>query len=98
RTLFDLAEVVDKRQLERAFEEADRLRLLRMSELEAVCARGHGRRALRPIRALIDTARAPEDVQSPLESRVLELCREFDLPLPVVGARVIGRAVDAFWP
>ena len=82
----------------RAFEEADRLRLLRMVEIEAVCARGYGRRALRPIRCLIDAARMPEETQSSLEDRVLELCREHDLPLPVTGAAVLGREVDAFWP
>jgi len=98
RTLFDLAEVVDEKQLERAFEEANRLRLLRMSEVEAVCARGYGRRALRPIRALLDSARAPQDTQSPLEDLVLDLCREHDLPLPVTGATVLGREIDALWP
>jgi len=98
RTLFDLAEVVDEKQLGSAFEEADRLRLMRMPELEAVCARGHGRHALRPIRALIDAGQTPEDTQSPLEDRVLDLCHEHHLPLPVTGARVLGREVDAFWP
>lgn len=98
RTLFDLAEVVDEKQLERAFEEADRLRLLKLRELEAVCKRGHGRRALRPVRRLIEEARYPEYTQSPLEDRVLDLCREYGLPRPVTGAVVLGREVDAFWP
>lgn len=98
RTLFDFAEVVDMEQLKQAFEEADRLRLLRMQELKAVCARGYGRRALRPIRCLIDEAEMPEDTQSPLEAEVLALCREYDLPLPVVGAVVLGFEVDALWP
>jgi very-short-patch-repair endonuclease len=98
RTLFDLAEVVDQKQLERVFEEADRLRLLQISEVEVVCERGYGRRALQPIRALLEAARVSVDTQSPLEDRVLELCREHDLPLPVVGARILEREVDAFWP
>jgi len=98
RTLFDLAEILDGRRLAKAFEEADRLRLLELDALEAVCARGHGRRALRPIRRLIDAARMPDDTQSPLEDRVLELCRTYDLPMPVTGAAVLGREVDAFWP
>lgn len=98
RTLFDLGEVVDERQLELAFEEADRLNLLEMRVLEEVCARGHGRRALRPVRRLIDAALMPVDTQSWLEERVLELCRDHDLSLPVTGARVLGREVDAFWP
>jgi very-short-patch-repair endonuclease len=98
RTLFDLAEVVDERQLARAFEEADRLRVLELSALDAVCARGYGRRALRPIRQLMDLARLPDHPQSPLEDLVLELCREQDLPTPVTGATVMGREVDALWP
>lgn len=98
RTLFDFAEVEDEDGLWRAAEEADRLRLLRVPELEAVCARCPGRRALRPIRRLIDAVRMPEDIQSALEDRVLDLCREYDLPLPTSGATVLGREVDAFWP
>lgn len=98
RTLFDLAEVVDERRLEKAYEEADRLGLLQVPALEGVCARSHGRRALRPIRSLIDAARTPTDTQSPLEDRVLDLCREHDLPPPATGARVEGREVDALWP
>lgn len=98
RTIFDLAEVVDERQLARAFEEADRLRILELSALDAVCARGHGRRALRPIRRLMDLTRLPDHPQSPLEDLVLELCREHDLPIPVTGVTVLGREVDALWP
>ncbi len=52
RTLFDFSEVADRRTLERAFEEAERLRLLDPRALERVCERGQGRRALRPIRRL----------------------------------------------
>ncbi|HMJ73698.1 MAG TPA: DUF559 domain-containing protein [Solirubrobacterales bacterium] len=40
----------------------------------------------------------PEDTQSPLEDRVVDLCREYDIPMPVVGTTVLGREVDAFWP
>jgi very-short-patch-repair endonuclease len=98
RTLFDLAEVVDEKRLERAFEEADRLRLLEMRALEDVCARGYGRRALRPIRRLVEAARAPEETRTPLEDLVMALCREHELPLPATNVLVQGREVDAFWP
>lgn len=98
RTIFDVAEVVDERRLLRVFEEADRLRLLSLSDIEAVCGRSPGRRALSPIRRVVDAACVPEDTQSPLEDRVLDLCREHGLPLPVTGATVLGREVDAFWP
>jgi len=98
RTLFDCAEVEDEDALRRLAEEADQLRLLRLPDLETVCARSSGRRALRPIRRLIETGWAPEDTQSRLEDRVLDLCRKHDLPPPVTGAFVLGKEVDAFWP
>lgn len=98
RTIFDLAEVVDEDRLARVFEEAERLRLLNVAELEGVCGRCPGRRALAPVRRLIDSAHPPEYTQSPLEELFLALCREYDLPPPVTGATVLGREVDALWP
>lgn len=98
RTIFDLAEVLAEDKMEKVLEEADRLRLLNVPELEGVCGRCPGRRALSPIRRLIEVVAMPEDTQSPLEDRVLDLCRKYDLPTPVTGARILGREVDAFWP
>jgi predicted transcriptional regulator of viral defense system len=97
RTLFDLAEVVHEGELEKAFEEADRLGLLKMRALEAVCARGHGRRALCRIRPLIDAARVPETTRSPLEDRFLRFCEEHDLPHPQTNVMVLGQEADAHW-
>ncbi|HWW67770.1 MAG TPA: type IV toxin-antitoxin system AbiEi family antitoxin, partial [Solirubrobacterales bacterium] len=57
RTLFDLAEVVERMRLERAWEEADRLGLLQIGAVERVCERGRGRHALRPIRRLLEDSR-----------------------------------------
>lgn len=98
RTLFDLAEALDEPGLRSVFEEADRLGLLQMRELEDVCARGHGRRALRSIRPLIDAAQAPKYTRSPLEGRFLTFCQEQGLPLPQANVTVLGREVDAYWP
>lgn len=98
RTLFDLAEVVDERRHERAWEEADRLGLLKMQAVEDVCARGHGRHALPLIRRLIESARLPETVCSPLEERFLEFCREREFPQPQTNVLVLGKEVDAYWP
>jgi very-short-patch-repair endonuclease len=97
RTLFDLAEVVDERQLGQAFEEADRLRLLEMRALEDVCARGRGRRALAPVRRLIDEARAPGWTRSDLEDRFAALCREHELRPTDTNVEVLGHEVDALW-
>jgi predicted transcriptional regulator of viral defense system len=98
RTLFDLAEVVDERGLGRAFEEADRLNLLQMKALEDVCARGYGRRALRPIRRLIEEAHAPVITRTDLEERFALFCREYDIVPTATNVEVLGDEVDSFWP
>ena len=98
RTLFDLAEVVDERRLERAFEEADRLGLLQIRALERVCVRGSGRRALAPIRRLVSAAYLPSSTRSPLEDRFVAFCWEHHLPPPATNTSVLGFEVDALWP
>jgi len=98
RTLFDLAEVVDERKLGRAFEEADRLGLLKMRAVEEVCARGVGRRALRPIRRLIEEAREPVWTRSDLEERFALFCKDNDLAPGATNSEVRGYEIDALWP
>jgi very-short-patch-repair endonuclease len=98
RTLLDQADVVDGRELAGEFEEADRLGLLEMREIEAVCAQNPGRRGLKPLRHLIAEARYPEPARTPLEDGLLRLCREHGLPAPRTNVEVLGREVDAFWP
>jgi very-short-patch-repair endonuclease len=98
RTIFDFAEVTDYRQLKGVAEEADRLTLLRLRELEAVCERGRGRRALRPVRRLLTELAAPSEGRSPLEQRFHAFCREHRLPEPVRNVHVLGHEVDALWP
>ena len=98
RTLFDYAEVEPFHRLEQAWEEADRLRVLRLREVELVCERGYGRRALKPIRRLLAAARAPAEGRSPLEQRFRDFCRDHRLPEPARNVHVLGREVDALWP
>ncbi|HEV7770479.1 MAG TPA: hypothetical protein VGO66_07455 [Solirubrobacterales bacterium] len=98
RTLFDLAEVVDFERLEKTWEEADRLKRLRLGEVERVCELGYGRRALRPIRRLLAEARAAETTRSPLEDRFLAFCRHYGIPTPATNAQVLGHEVDVLWP
>ncbi len=98
RTLFDLAEFVTFKQLESAWEEADRLKLLQLREVEQVCERGYGRRALKPIRRLLAAARAPIVTRSPLEDVFAAFCREHRLPMPSFNTTVLGFEVDALWP
>lgn len=98
RTLFDYAEVVDFRRLEDAWEEADRLKLLRLRKVEQVCERGYGRRALKPIRRLLAEARAVRRTRSPLEDRFQRFCRFYDLPPHHTNVEVLGSEVDVLWP
>jgi hypothetical protein len=97
RTLFDYAEVEDFQRLKRAWEEADRLRLLRLAEVERVCSRGRGRRALRPIRRLLAAERATGTTRSPLEERFQAFCEAHRVPLPETNVLVLGHEVDALW-
>lgn len=98
RTLFDLAEVAAYETLKGAAEEADRLKRLQLRELEAVCERGRGRRALRPTRRLLEELRSPDEGRSPLEIRFPAFVRHFRLAPPVQNADVLGHEVDALWP
>jgi hypothetical protein len=98
RTLLDLAEVVSFRQLERAWEEADRLRLLDMSAVEATLERNAGRRGAKPLGALVRDWREAPPVRSELERDFLDLCREEGLPPPVVNSVIAGFEVDIAWP
>jgi hypothetical protein len=97
RTLFDYAEVADFQRLEKAWEEADRLKRLRLGEVERVCERGYGRRALRPIRRLLAETHAVTRTRSPLEDRFQAFCRHFDLPPHSTNVAVRGREVDVLW-
>jgi very-short-patch-repair endonuclease len=98
RTLFDYAEVVDFQRLEKAWEEADRLKRLRLREVERVCERGYGRHALKPIRRLLAEARAVTRTRSPLEDRFQGFCRFYDLPPHGTNVEVLGKEVDVLWP
>lgn len=98
RTLFDLAEVVPYASLDAAAEAADRRNLLRLRELEEVCERGCGRRALRPVRRLLAELRAPDEGRSPLEIRFPAFLREHRLPPPAQNVLILGHEVDALWP
>jgi len=98
RTLFDYAEVADFQRLTHAWEEADRLKRLRLGEVERVCERGCGRRALRPIRRLLAQASTATTVRSPLEERFQRFSRFYDLPPHSTNVEVLGSEVDVLWP
>lgn len=98
RTLFDSAEILAPRQLERLFEEAERQRLFDLRALDAVCARNPGRHARRAISALLKALQEPPATRSELERLFLDFCRAYGLPEPVFNTVVCGYEVDAWWP
>jgi very-short-patch-repair endonuclease len=98
RTLLDLAEVIRPRELDRAFEEAERLRHLDIRAIERLWNRSRGRHGLPQLGTLIAEHHEPAPAtRSELEGRFLELCRDAQLPAPSVNARVAGLEVDALW-
>ena len=100
RTLLDLAELVPVRALRHAFEEAERLRLADVRAIEAVVARGWGRRGVGALAALLDEARTRPlpDTRSELERRFLDVIGSAGLPPPATNVLVEGFLVDAVWP
>ena len=91
--------MVRRRELERAFEEAERLRLLDVRAIDQLCGRSRGRRGLRALGDLVREARPPAPaMRSELERRFLDLCRDADLPRPRVNSVVAGFEVDLLWP
>lgn len=96
QTLVDLAAQAPEKTITRAFEEADRLGLLRSDALGRACARNRGRPGLVTIRELMVGQRLGA-TRSPLEDLFGSLCRKHQLPLPAVNARLLGFEVDALW-
>jgi very-short-patch-repair endonuclease len=97
KTLIDLNAVVGDRLVERAFEQAQILRLIRPGEVEDVLDRSNGRRT-RALRRLVDADRRTSTVtRSELEERFLGLVRRGGLPEPEVNVRLAGYEVDFLW-
>ena len=93
RTLLDLADVVPRRQLERALEQAEMLRLFDLRAVEDVLARANGRQGAGVLRAVIaEIDDEPGLTANDLEDRFLELCRAAGLPKPAVNQWL---AIDA---
>jgi len=103
RTMLDLAEVVDRRSLERAFDRAETLRLLDMGPLEALLTRSTGRRGTKLIRSVLAEHHAGSTLtESEIEELLLAICRTAGLPSPEVNAWVAlddggGFRPDLLW-
>ena len=90
RTLIDLADVLNSRQLTRAVNEAQVLRLITANELTTLFTRYPGRRTspLTPERGA---------TRSHLEDRFVRFLKRHRLPLPVFNQQIAGHEVDAVY-
>jgi hypothetical protein len=86
RTLLDLSNVVNRRHLERAFDEAEVLRLFNATALDAVLSRANGRRRAPVLRAILaDHAIGQTVTRGEMEERFLAVCDRAGLPRPEVN-------------
>jgi hypothetical protein len=91
QTLYDVAVTEPKRQLERAWDQAERLALLDVVALTRF-------RTCKPLTELIKEARMPEPTRSELEEMLRDICAAAGIPIPVFNTSVAGEDVDAYWP
>ncbi|HEV2875227.1 MAG TPA: type IV toxin-antitoxin system AbiEi family antitoxin domain-containing protein, partial [Thermoleophilaceae bacterium] len=99
RTLLDLAEMIDHTALERAIEQADKLRIFDLTAVVDATTRAGNRRGATTLRKAL-TAYAPEPAftRSQLEKRFLALCRTAGVPRPQANAFTDTAEVDFTWP
>ena len=97
RTLLDVGQAA-RHRLERAFEAAERERLLDLNELGSVMERTHGHRGLKHLKRLVERHAPAPATRSNFERRVLSLIEKADLPKPLVNTLVESSEVDLFWP
>jgi very-short-patch-repair endonuclease len=98
RTIFDLAAVRERRDVERAIEEAEYRRLTDPLSLEALLARYPRRRGSRTIRAILAAGRIGSGIaRSELEERFLAFVQEVRLPAPRtnVPLNIAGHFIEA---
>ena len=93
RTLVDLADVVSRPRLERAFDDAERLQILDVNAIHPI----PGRMGTKAITALITERRIIPETKSELERRFAEFIREAGLPWPVFNTLVEEIEVDVLW-
>ena len=98
RTVWDLASVLTPLQVRRAFEQAEKLRVLDRERLAALRAAAPSRRGAAVIRQLLAEAPLPlEATRSWLEEVIAETCRDNSLPPPAINAPLLGWEVDFLW-
>jgi very-short-patch-repair endonuclease len=99
RTIFDLARRLPRRQLERAVDEAERLRLCDEDDLRLIVEAHAGEPGSGALRQLLgEHAVGSTPTRNDFEERFLVLCRKHRLPQPEVNVPLLDYRVDFFWP
>jgi hypothetical protein len=86
RTLLDLADVIPRRGVERAVDQAEVLRLFDLGAVREVLARSNGRRGAGILRAVLAGYDGPTLTDRELEERFLAICRAAGVPNPEVNS------------
>ncbi len=85
RTLLDLADVVDRRGVERAVDQAEVLRVFDLRAVEEVLSRAAGRRGAGVLRQVLAEYERPTVTDRDLEERFFALCLKAGIPKPEVN-------------
>jgi very-short-patch-repair endonuclease/predicted transcriptional regulator of viral defense system len=91
RTLVDIGDVVNRRSVERAVDQAEVLRLFDLGAVKDVLDRAGRRRGAGVLRAVLADYEEPTLTRSRLEERFLALVRNASLPSPSVNAWITLR-------
>ena len=97
RTLLDFA-AVDHYYLDQALDNAHRLGLLDLIEIDELVSRSKGFRGVARLRTALAIHRPTAFTRSGLERRFLDLVQRAGLPRPSMNLFVEGHELDAYWP
>lgn len=97
RTLLDLADLLEGRDLERALDEALVKRLTSRAVVGRTVREMNGRRGAGRLQRALTRHALPQVTRSELEKRMHQLIRAASLAEPEVNARICGYEVDFLW-
>jgi very-short-patch-repair endonuclease len=102
RTLVDLGDVVSRRVVERAMDQAEVLRVFDLRAVSEVLARAGRRRGAGTLRTVLEHYEGPTLTRRQLEELFLTMCRKASLPSPAVNAWIttddgVAYQADFLW-
>jgi predicted transcriptional regulator of viral defense system len=102
RTLLDLAEVVDRRGVKKAVDQAEVLRIFDLRATDDVLSRAAGRRGAAVLRQVLAEYDGPTLTDEELEERFFVLCQDASVPKPEVNVWItledgVAYKADFLW-